>query len=43
MHLSRARRALGLLLAALSAVVAVWVAYSQPTTSTVAPGAVGGP
>jgi hypothetical protein len=43
MHLPRPLRAVGLLVAAVTAVVAAWAAASPPATSTVAPGAVGTP
>jgi hypothetical protein len=41
MHQPRPLRALGLLLAAVTATLALWVASSPPATSTVAPGATG--
>jgi hypothetical protein len=43
MHLPRPLRALGLLLAAVTATLALWAASSPPATSTVAPGATGLP
>jgi len=43
MHPLRPLRALGLLLAAVGAATAVWVAAAPPATSTLAPGAVGRP
>ena len=43
MHPSRPVRSLGLLVAAVTAAVAVWLAAMPPATSTVAPGAVGRP
>jgi hypothetical protein len=43
MHLPCSLRALGLLVAAVTAAVALWVASSPPATSTVAPGATGRP
>ncbi len=43
MHLPRPLRALGLLLAAVTAALALWAAASPPATSTVAPGATGLP
>ena len=41
MHLPRPPRAFGLLVAAVTAAVALWVASSPPATSTVAPAAMG--
>jgi hypothetical protein len=41
MHPPRPLQALGLLTAAVTATVALWVASSPPATWTVAPGAVG--
>jgi hypothetical protein len=43
MHVPRPLRAFALLVAAVTATVAVWVAASPPATSTVAPGAMGAP
>jgi hypothetical protein len=43
MHPPRALRALGLLVAAVTSTVALWVASSPPATSTVAPGPAGSP
>jgi hypothetical protein len=43
MHLPRPLRALGVLVAAVTATLALWVATSPPTTSTVAPGVTGRP
>jgi hypothetical protein len=41
MHLPRPLLALGLLVAGVTATLAVWVAASPPATSTVAPGYLG--
>jgi hypothetical protein len=41
MHLPAGVRSLGLLVAAVTAGVALWAAASPPATSTLAPGAVG--
>jgi hypothetical protein len=43
MHQPRPVRAIGLLVAAVTATVALWVASSPPATTTVAPGAAGLP
>jgi hypothetical protein len=43
MHLPRPLRALGLLVAGVTATVALWVAASPPATSTVAPSYLGVP
>jgi hypothetical protein len=43
MHLTAPLRALGLLVAAVAATLALWVAATPPAASTVAPGAMGLP
>jgi hypothetical protein len=43
MHLLRPLRALGLVVAGVTAAIALWVATSPPATSTVAPSCLGVP